>query len=212
MPNWCYSTMTVTGPAADISRFVKGLKDNKETKGADNIDILDTYYPTPTDLRIEEGFFGDEKQKELDVLYAANSEKYGHRSWYDWNCENWGSKWSDCDTDLQDDSEGLNEIVFTFQTAWSPISPGIKHISSLFPTLGFVLSYDEESGSYIGAEAYLAGETLYFEQTEPDYPQQKDGEDDDAFYSRVDEGRNDLRSQYEEGAESALFIALEAVG
>lgn len=212
MPNWCYTTMTVTGPKEDISRFVKGLKDNKEAKGVENICILDTYFPTPDELSIPEGSFGEDKQKELDVLYAANIEKYGHRSWYDWNCENRGSKWSDCSTYLHDDSEGLNEIVFTFETAWSPIGQGIQHISSLFPTLGFVMSYDEEGGFYVGAEAYLAGAQLYFGQDEPDHSEQKDGEDDDAWYERNDQSRRDLRDQHESGADNALAIAMAPVG
>jgi hypothetical protein len=212
MPNWCYTSLTVTGDTQEVSRFVKGIKTRQEEIGADNPSILDTYFPTPQELHITEGFVGEEKQKELDVLYAANTEKFGHRSWYDWNCENWGSKWHDCNTYIQDDSEDLNEVVFSFETAWSPISQGIKHISSLFPTLGFVLSYNEEAGFYVGAEAYLAGEQLFFGQEEPDNPEQAENEDDDAYYTRIDEGRNDLQSQLEEGAENALFTALERLG
>lgn len=207
MPNWCHTSLTVTGPTEDISRFIKGLKEH-EQENEGRMSILHTYYPTPKELDIAERF--GNVPEDLDKQYAANTEKFGVRSWYDWNCANWGSKWADCETSLN--YETPEELMFSFETAWSPISEGIKHVSSLFPTLGFVMSYDEEAGFYIGAEAYLAGEQLYFRQEEPEYPDQKDDEDDDAFFMRLDEGRYNLRSQIEGGAEDALFTALEAVG
>jgi hypothetical protein len=209
MPNWCFTSLTVTGPSEDISRFVKGLKDNQQ-ENEGRMSILNTYYPTPKELDVTERF-GDIPE-DLEKQYAANTEKFGHRSWYDWNISNWGSKWADCETELHDDSEGLNEIVFTFDTAWSPISEGIKHVSSLFPTLGFVMSYDEEAGFYVGAEAYLAGETLHFQQEEPPCPDQKDDEDEDDYYQRMSDARSDLRSECEDAAECALAEAMEAVG
>lgn len=210
MPNWCYTSLTVSGPAEDITRFREGIENNKDEEG--NISILRTYYPCPKDLEVVEGWSLDtDEQDAREAVYAANVAKHGFRSWYDWNCENWGSKWSDCSTDLQDDSEGLTELVYNFETAWSPISAGIKHVSSMFPTLAFVMSYDEEAGFYVGAEAYLAGKDIYFEQEEPNLDQKED-EDDDDYYDRVNEHRNDLRYQFECRAEEALASFWESVG
>lgn len=210
MPNWCYTTLTVTGPSDDITRFVNGIKEEQEKNEDRSMSILRTYFPTPEELNVSEQF--GSVPEELEKVYEQNIEKFGHRSWYDWNCANWGSKWNDCNTYLQDDSEGLNEIVFSFETAWSPISEGIQRVSSLFPTLGFVLSYDEEAGFYVGAEAYLAGEQLYFDQTDPEMLDQKDDEDDDDFYQRISDARNDLRDRHENEAEIALFEVMEKIG
>lgn len=60
--------------------------------------------------------------------YIDNYQKYGVLAWYDWCCQNWGTKWNACSGELQRDEE--NDFIF-FDTAWSPpigivdVLPGI---------------------------------------------------------------------------------------
>jgi len=41
--------------------------------------------------------------------------------WYEWNISNWGTKWAECDLNLNDESD--NHLCFQFKTAWSPAIP-----------------------------------------------------------------------------------------
>ena len=53
---------------------------------------------------------GDEK-KALKRL-----AKYGAENWYDWACNNWGTKWNSVDTEIiEDERDGL---TYSFNTAW----------------------------------------------------------------------------------------------
>jgi len=61
--------------------------------------------------------------KELDEL----DEKYGAHDWYNWNVNNYGTKWGDCETRMINrDKESLE---YTFDTAWAPAYPMIEKIS-----------------------------------------------------------------------------------
>tara|TARA_E500000318_G_scaffold59717_1_gene55417 strand:- start:819 stop:1319 length:501 start_codon:yes stop_codon:yes gene_type:complete len=43
-------------------------------------------------------------------------KKYGAENWYDWACNNWGTKWNSCHTEIiEDERDGL---TYTFDTAW----------------------------------------------------------------------------------------------
>ena len=54
--------------------------------------------------------------KALGRVYLENERLYGHRDWYGWCCDNWGTKWNACQTNV--DTRGKLAIV-TFETAWS---------------------------------------------------------------------------------------------
>ncbi len=209
MPNWCFTQLTVSGPAEDIARFAEGLERNKDKDG--NYSILSTYLPTPDELlNTVAGFHTDEeKQEALKSQQDANVAKYGHADWYGWRIENYGSKWADSFGEYDRDSFATHDhLGFHFDTAWSPITEGIKAVSALFPTLVFAMSYDEESSEYVGAEVHKAGETLFIKQEEPPFPDQKDDEDDDAYYRRIDELKDELRWQIEEEADKVEGTAI----
>lgn len=61
--------------------------------------------------------------KELEEL----DEKYGAHDWYNWNVNNYGTKWGDCETRMINrDKESLE---YTFDTAWAPAYPMIEKIA-----------------------------------------------------------------------------------
>jgi len=49
--------------------------------------------------------------------YISNYQKYGCFTWYNWACNNWGTKWDACDP-LLTHEEDLD--IIGFDTAWSP--------------------------------------------------------------------------------------------
>ena len=61
--------------------------------------------------------------------------------WYDWSIKTWGTKWSACHSDLEDERAGEAEI--TFDTAWSPPIPVVKALGRMFPDCSFRLAYRE---------------------------------------------------------------------
>jgi hypothetical protein len=110
MPNWCNNGITIRhADPAMIDRVIKG-KDG----------LLMEFLPTPQALLdTTAGSFGDnEKQRELEQLQEDNLRKYGFKDWYDWNCNNWGTKW---DFNLENiDRPDANTVTAAFDTAWAP--------------------------------------------------------------------------------------------
>jgi hypothetical protein len=58
-------------------------------------------------------------------------EKEGVPNWYDWNSENWGTKWNSYETELR--KKGSWQLVITFETAWDMPRPIIEHLLKKYP-------------------------------------------------------------------------------
>jgi hypothetical protein len=161
MPNWTYNQLTVEGEQDELDRFTDLIK-YTDDDGEEVISILRTLVPCPAELEdTTKGWLGSddsEAQHNLEEQQQRNIEKYGHPTWYEWNHENWGCKWSDNNTQLTVDRFGALDI--TFETPWSPPVAGFITISKLFPSLRFVLSFTEEGNFFVGAVGFLAGETV----------------------------------------------------
>jgi hypothetical protein len=112
MPNWCDNQVTITGPNSVIDKIEKIVKEEKDGNG-----LLNFMKPMP---------------KELDGTTSPSSSAdkpqpmvEGFDNWYDWRCENWGTKWEVNEfygVDRQHLNDSLDEstISFGFSSAWSP--------------------------------------------------------------------------------------------
>ncbi len=141
MPNWCHTRLSVEGSPENVSAFIAGLGVGVPTLG--NLpcaSILETYYPIPEE-------------------YDAG-----------WQTHNYGSKWADCHTYLEeyDGNDYAAYAVFTFDSAWSPLSQGFRHLSELFPDLRFELSHEEEADFFCGAEVFRDGHVLFSDLFDPE--------------------------------------------
>lgn len=157
MPNWVSTTLGVKGSEQEVKRFVDGVKDKN---------ILESYIPCPQELRdtVSGSFQDEDKMTELRKQQESNIAKYGHKDWYDWQYDNWGTKWGDSDTDIgtpTDLSDGSWELVIHYMTAWGPADAGFLKISAMFPTLSFIFDYDEEAGFFAGTEVMESGEVVF---------------------------------------------------
>ena len=56
--------------------------------------------------------------------YTEAFDEYGHRTWFGWDNEFWGTKWNSCEPDCSHVDEGW----VTFNTAWCMPEPIIKKI------------------------------------------------------------------------------------
>ena len=99
MPNWCNNNLTVRGTYKQVSKFVEDVRDDEDGFR------LAQLVPCPQELKdTTSGWYSDEvKQKALEEQQKRNIEKYGYADWYDWEYENWGTKWGDCETDFISD-------------------------------------------------------------------------------------------------------------
>ena len=162
MPNWVSTTLTVRGSEEEIKRFANGIKDSK---------ILESYVPCPAELHeTVAGFVGEDKVEEHRKQQESNIAKYGHKDWYDWSYDNWGTKWGDCDTEISEPmvfSDGSWEVQARFMTPWGPADAGFIKVSAMFPTLLFTFDYDEEAGFFAGTQAIHNGESVFESMYEP---------------------------------------------
>ena len=138
MPNWCWNHLEVSGDEIQLREFVEKSTMNIErnTKQWDEFSFNGTY-PMPEDLNITKGTqTQDEKEQAM-----LNKAKYGYTDWYDWRCEEWGTKWDACEAHI--DHNDIDYFAVSFDTAWSPPIAWIENIMKDFPGLQFILEYDE---------------------------------------------------------------------
>lgn len=90
-------------------------------------------------------------------------EECGCKSWYDWSCENWGTKWDAYDIAI-DIEPGC--LTYFFDTAWSHPKPIIVKIAALYPDLVLEHRYFDEGYGFWGIEIYKDGELSDSQDTE----------------------------------------------
>ena len=188
MPNHISTNFRVTGPTAEVKRFIK------DAVGKDSVLSLDSLLPMPSELRMVSSPVKIMTQAEIDKQWAewkANKEvgktssfdkdrpfglgitkeasdsykaKYGTDNWYDWAISNWGSKWGVYDetewdiTEVEDD--GLSSAKIWYQTAWSPVSLAWERISKNYPSLEFFHEFADEGGGFVGNQLIQDGNVI----------------------------------------------------
>lgn len=97
----------------------------------------------------------EEELLELGLQYIANKVRYGATSWYDWSCDNWGTKWNAYSNEQED------EDTIIFETAWSNPEPVMLKLSEMYPEATIEHWWaDEDMGSNDGYRVYRGGEIV----------------------------------------------------
>ena len=97
----------------------------------------------------------EKESKELMLKYATDN-------WYNWNIDNWGTKW-DCYSHVE-----IDEGEIHFDTAWSTPMYALTKLSLMFDDITIEVKYaDEDFGSNVGTYT-LQGGTL-IDLYQPDY-------------------------------------------
>ncbi len=73
----------------------------------------------------------------LAKKYISNYKKYGYCTWYEWSCENWGTKWDLTDFDR-------NKDTMIFLTAWDFAEKIMLELSKKYPKTIFECKYADE--------------------------------------------------------------------
>lgn len=87
---------------------------------------------------------------ELGKKAVENFIKYGATTWYDWRCENWGTKWNAYETII-------TKEYIEFQTAWSSPNPILKKLSQMFPDIPLFVMVNSEGSYDTWIDRYLNG-------------------------------------------------------
>ncbi len=81
-------------------------------------------------------------------------------NWYDWQVENWGTKW---DTESRFTIHEDGSASAAMQTAWSPPIAWVRAVAKLYPHLTFTLEY-EEIGMLFAGKLIIKGEEIVEEK------------------------------------------------
>lgn len=95
--------------------------------------------------------------EDMGNMYIHNIMTYGCDTWYDWRCENWGTKWNVSDVWISDN-------YISFSTAWSVPGPILEALAYLCDeyNVTFKGEYaDEDRGSNTGYISSDNGITEY---------------------------------------------------
>ncbi len=178
MPNWCQNILDIAGPEHVVSKIIEMVK--PESDPANSELSLAKMVPPPPD--IGEG-------------------------WYDWNINNWGTKW---DVDAQVTSRDNGFVTYSFDSAWSPPVEAIEKFASKFSDVTFTLKYCEGGGDFGGVFSvepnglgghivnsedmsfYDAYEFMYGEPPEG-YEDEEDDEEEEIVYGQ-EEGKEETNA------------------
>ena len=195
MPNHTANNFTVTGPVADVKRFLK------QAAGSDKELSFDSLLPLPTVLKGSTAPVRIQTQAEIDATWAEwNKRKdegklekweleqgrpmglgvtqetydtlmkeHGVSNWYDWSVLNWGTKWDCYDVREWNIAVADEEMTATiyYETAWSPATQLWLTVSKQYPTLTFFHEFADEGGGFLGDETIHNGTVI--EENEYDW-------------------------------------------
>jgi hypothetical protein len=119
-------------------------------KGIDNADDLVKYML-------------ENKTADIDSAKIAldNIENYGHKDWYSWSVDKWGTKWNAYSQEAREDGS------IKFETAWSTPYPVMEALSRKYPEAVICVRYaDEDFGHNVGEYTLMEGDVI--EQNTPE--------------------------------------------
>lgn len=149
MPNWVYNNLTIA-PDPEAGGTIKDVADLVEQVGKSyTIKTRDWKSGEMTDHTVEDPGFafwnivrpeGEDLEKYDGSLGASGAMPF----WYDWNCDNWGTKWDASEVEFH--NYGPDHKNYKFSTPWSPPLPVLEALSAQHPNLHIELEWEEEQG------------------------------------------------------------------
>jgi hypothetical protein len=240
MPNWCYNNMTIHGKTADLRKFVSDIKvstteeitkddGTKEQRTETRLSIA-SLYPVPEELtkyhsplsgrRTDDPSSKELSADDLESLRNHLQTLYGATDWYNWCLSHWGTKWGDSDTRIEglDDDDtipnGQSILCLYYETAWSPASGLIAHVSKLYPSLAFYVVSTEEAELYACWQVFHNGEIVGEGEGETEVPDEisvlADKEETmDDYYEKVNDWQCERNDELYEEASKCLYAYLD---
>ena len=131
MPNWCKNFLRVTGPVEEVAQFKRQAAELKPRRGA------------PPNSMPEELSF----QRLVPLPEQSGTRNFGTEGPGS-PTEEWGCRSDALNTEQVETWEG--GVVYRFVTPWKPPTAFFLRVSELWPTLVFVLDYEEPRVAFRG--------------------------------------------------------------
>jgi hypothetical protein len=97
-------------------------------------------------------FLDEQNGKEWFTFFKPTPPELKEEGWYEWNVENWGTKWN-CDAQdwvkVENPSADESSVTFWFDSAWSPPTALYEFIEAT-STLNIKASYNEGGMGFVG--------------------------------------------------------------
>ena len=97
-------------------------------------------------------FLYEQNGKEWFTFFKPTPPELKEEGWYEWNIENWGTKWN-CDAQdwvkVENPSADESSVTFWFDSAWSPPTALYEFIEAT-STLNIKASYNEGGMGFVG--------------------------------------------------------------
>ena len=135
MPNHTQNKLHVSGKKSDIDKFLAHMGEEMD---------FEKVIPSPKNM-----FRDNLSQEDKERLKSE-----GVPNWYDWQCENWGTKWNayECEFRKENLVGDWFGLTYEFLTAWSTPEPVIRKLVLDWPDLeisgGWVDEGYEGCGSF----------------------------------------------------------------
>ena len=158
MPNWVHNSTKIIGDKKAVENCVASLEKEDE-QGYPNVFDFETIEPMPEEVR----------NTEPDRILGGGPKN--RNNWYDWSCDNWGTKWNSCNAEVNNRfDDGDNHVIeITYDTAWAAPVPVWDKLAKKFPKLEFRHKYDEEMQHFYGVAIYIDGKLDEQDSWEKEY-------------------------------------------
>lgn len=92
----------------------------------------------------------DLEEHKFNFNYYVPRPPEEEENWYNWNVENWGTKWEVPEDEVSTDRLDEEKVQFEFATAWSPPIAFCKNLCRLYDKIYIELKFNEEGDSEKG--------------------------------------------------------------
>jgi hypothetical protein len=194
MPNYCDNTLELThDDPVMIERAKRAFEEGS---------LLQEFCPVPQELKdTMSGFCGKDTyaQELLEATEKLNVKWFGHKNWYDYCVNEWGTKWDIGGQDGIITNETPNFLTLSFSSAWSPPTEAYRKLEEL--GFGITAYYYESGCAFCGYYSEgsddcfsIDGDSLWVKENIPDYI-------DDAFCisQNMAEWEEDNKDEVEHG-------------
>jgi hypothetical protein len=189
MPNWCVNQVDISGDEAEVAKLVEFVKSDENSFTFENIVPPPATPMYSSDCTHNKYVCGCESVAQPDpenegkfmwvidgkkVEYHGKCPTHNEHSfsnhpdnWYNWNINNWGTKWSAAEVwndRIDDDGKVDGHTSYNFDTAWSPAEPVVAALAEKFPTLRIAHRYCEAGMGYAGEVLYANGAEIRREE------------------------------------------------
>lgn len=140
----------------------------------------------------------------LGKIIHENAKLYSATTWYDWNIEQWGTKWDVCDAycdGIRKDKASKEYILeYEFETAWSMPENFFIKFSQMFPTVEITVEFaDEDIGSNCGTAIFVNGDISFELPDNPvDFALDLNGYDKKEWYAEMKENEEENEEEDED--------------